>query len=175
MSAGLNKQEIDNRIKELEAELEEVEGTPTEIYTRIVGYYRSLKNWNRGKREEYDHRRTFDVATSLEAGPKRTLSFVESYEAAPEVPVTETARGEIAGVLFFTRTSCPNCPVMRTALDDAEIGRKEVDVDTDEGFDLARKHEILATPTVLILNAEGAEIRRVTDPLLLKEELQKSA
>jgi len=29
------------------------EGTPAEVYSRIVGYYRSVRNWNRGKREEY--------------------------------------------------------------------------------------------------------------------------
>ena len=38
-------QEIDERIETLQSELREVEGTPTEIYARIVGYYRSLKNW----------------------------------------------------------------------------------------------------------------------------------
>ncbi|TVR03745.1 MAG: ribonucleoside triphosphate reductase [Spirochaetaceae bacterium] len=37
-------------------------GHETEVYSRIVGYYRSLKNWNRGKRAEFDIRRTYDVA-----------------------------------------------------------------------------------------------------------------
>ena len=36
-------------------------GRETEVYSRIVGYYRSLKNWNRGKRAEFDIRRTYDV------------------------------------------------------------------------------------------------------------------
>jgi len=31
-------------------------GTETEVYTKIVGYYRNLKNWNKGKREEYKYR-----------------------------------------------------------------------------------------------------------------------
>lgn len=51
---------IDEQIADLRAKLKEVAGTPTEIYTRIVGYYRSLTNWNKGKREEYEHRQTFD-------------------------------------------------------------------------------------------------------------------
>jgi hypothetical protein len=31
------------------------------VYTRIVGYYRSLKNWNKGKRDEYEQRKTFSI------------------------------------------------------------------------------------------------------------------
>ncbi|MFP4485124.1 MAG: anaerobic ribonucleoside-triphosphate reductase, partial [Spirochaetaceae bacterium] len=54
-------QEIDQELETLRGRLASVQGTETEIYTRIVGYYRSLKNWNKGKREEYDHRRTFEA------------------------------------------------------------------------------------------------------------------
>ncbi|MFP4427048.1 MAG: anaerobic ribonucleoside-triphosphate reductase [Spirochaetaceae bacterium] len=169
--------EIDSRIAELEKELAEVEGTPTEIYTRIVGYYRSLKNWNRGKREEYRHRRTFDVDVSLQDGPKRAISLVDelSLKESAEGTPKSVAEGGVARVLFFTRETCPNCPVMRKALDDAGIEREEIDVDADEGFELARTHEILATPTVLMLSEADAELRRVTNPLLLKDELQEIA
>jgi anaerobic ribonucleoside-triphosphate reductase len=31
-------------------------GQPTEVYTRVVGYFRSVKNWNEGKQEEYKER-----------------------------------------------------------------------------------------------------------------------
>lgn len=169
--------EIESRIAELEQELKEVEGTPTEIYTRIVGYYRSLKNWNRGKREEYRHRRTFDVALSLQEGPKGAISLVDqlSLEERQGNQQVRESSATVSRVLFFTRQSCPNCPVMRNALDGESIEREEIDVDTDEGFELARKHEILATPTVLMLSEEGEEIRRVTNPLLLKDELQEIA
>jgi len=51
---------IDKDIEELKSRMASVRGTPTEVYTRIVGYYRSLTNWNKGKREEYDKRRTFE-------------------------------------------------------------------------------------------------------------------
>ncbi len=43
---------IDAEIERLKKEYDKAEGTPTEIYTRIVGYYRSVKNWNKGKKEE---------------------------------------------------------------------------------------------------------------------------
>ncbi len=34
----------------------------TEIYSRVVGYLRPIKQWNKGKRSEFDMRRTFKVA-----------------------------------------------------------------------------------------------------------------
>ena len=46
--------EIDADIANAKAELQDVHGTTTEVYARIVGYYRSVRNWNRGKREEYN-------------------------------------------------------------------------------------------------------------------------
>ena len=35
-------------------------GKETEVYSRIVGYYRPIKNWNAGKKAEYDNRKTYD-------------------------------------------------------------------------------------------------------------------
>ena len=52
--------EIDAEIKKLEEQLEKIIGTATEVYTRIVGYYRSIKNWNIGKRAEFDERVPFN-------------------------------------------------------------------------------------------------------------------
>jgi ribonucleoside-triphosphate reductase len=34
-------------------------GNNTEIYSRIVGYFRPVNQWNRGKYEEFTERRTF--------------------------------------------------------------------------------------------------------------------
>jgi len=48
--------DINKQIKTLKSKLDVVQGTQTEVYTRIVGYYRSLKNWNKGKRKEYNYR-----------------------------------------------------------------------------------------------------------------------
>jgi ribonucleoside-triphosphate reductase len=38
-------------------------GEETEVYSRIVGYYRPLNNWNRGKKKEYHDRITFKGKT----------------------------------------------------------------------------------------------------------------
>ena len=39
-------------------------GEEAEVYSRITGYYRPVKNWNDGKREEYDMRKSYDLNCS---------------------------------------------------------------------------------------------------------------
>lgn len=34
---------------------------PCEIYSRVVGYLRPVQNWNKGKRQEFLERRTYQV------------------------------------------------------------------------------------------------------------------
>lgn len=52
---------IEKEIAELKDKLNQVQGTETEVYTRIVGYYRSVRNWNKGKRSEYSKRLTYHL------------------------------------------------------------------------------------------------------------------
>ena len=33
---------------------------PTEVYSRVVGYYRPVQNWNRGKKQEFSERNTYE-------------------------------------------------------------------------------------------------------------------
>ena len=34
---------------------------PCEVYSRVVGYFRPVNNWNIGKQQEFTERVTFDV------------------------------------------------------------------------------------------------------------------
>jgi ribonucleoside-triphosphate reductase len=35
--------------------------TPCEVYSRVTGYLRPVKQWNDGKQAEYAQRKTFDL------------------------------------------------------------------------------------------------------------------
>ena len=163
--------EIDREIAEVKTELQSVEGKPTEIYTRIVGYYRSLKNWNRGKREEYGIRRTYDMELpAAEAAPRSLAQPTEQPAEQPvqraeipvQVPAFDATREETPEYLYFFRQECPNCKPVRTLLTDLEKRGRAVDVDTDQGMQLAMEFQILSTPTVVFLNEDGRENRRAT-------------
>jgi ribonucleoside-triphosphate reductase len=61
----MDKNETLKRIAELEKELENVKGTECEIYSRIVGYFRPVKQWNDGKQEEFKDRKNFEIGDDL--------------------------------------------------------------------------------------------------------------
>lgn len=44
----------------MDKELEE-KRTKCEVYSRVVGYLRPVKQWNRGKQQEFSDRRLFDM------------------------------------------------------------------------------------------------------------------
>lgn len=168
--------ELDQQITDLRSSLDSVEGTQTEVYTRIVGYYRSLKNWNRGKREEYDHRRTFtgemrDRAPTGDDGQLRLTEFeartaTTADAAAPRVTVAtlEAPAATTTSYLYFYRETCPNCPPVRKHLDGVGIDGVRVNVDTEDGRDLAIQYEILATPTVVFIDAERRPMGQAHSP-----------
>jgi len=40
-------------------------GKPAEVYSRIVGYFRPVANWNQGKQEEFKDRLEYDEQISM--------------------------------------------------------------------------------------------------------------
>lgn len=146
----MTKTEIEKQINELKERLKDVKGRKTEIYTRIVGYYRSLDNWNKGKKEEYKQRKTF-IPTSIE----------KDFSIKAE------------GMLYFYRKDCPYCPAVKNMLEEEGLTYSAVDVDTDDGMRLAEQYGIYGTPTVLFLDAERKERARATSPDALKSILEE--
>jgi len=52
-------EQIEVKLEAARKELEQVSGTPTEVYARITGYYNNIHRWNPGKTEEYKERKVF--------------------------------------------------------------------------------------------------------------------
>lgn len=166
------RNDIDREIARLKREIEQTEGTPTEVYSRIVGYYRSVKNWNRGKRQEFDKRLQFDfpqddaihAATSTAAEGVAAAASVASPE--PKQPSEHAQPPLVEGetYLFFFRRRCPNCPPVKSYLESVEMPGRHIDVDTEEGMDLAQTYEIFASPTVVVVDEDGRELGRAAAP-----------
>lgn len=55
-------------------------GEETEVYARIVGYYRPVQNWNPGKKEEFSERSVFDLTTTKNVEIKQETIPVEAYD-----------------------------------------------------------------------------------------------
>ncbi len=59
-------------------------GKQTEIFSRIVGYFRPVQNWNDGKREEFSQRKTFSEKKAIEFSQRKTFSEKKAIDT--EVP-----------------------------------------------------------------------------------------
>ncbi|MDR3307126.1 MAG: anaerobic ribonucleoside-triphosphate reductase [Endomicrobium sp.] len=51
--------EIQEKINDLKAKRDCIEGTKCEVYSRVVGYLRPVSLWNEGKKEEFKIRKTY--------------------------------------------------------------------------------------------------------------------
>jgi ribonucleoside-triphosphate reductase len=140
-------------------DLSGAEGMPAEVYSRIVGYYRSVRNWNKGKREEYGERKLFrieaDELVSPETNPLPESSFSKEREEAKGSPD--------ARLLLFVRNACPACPSAKAAAGRLGIPVDLVNADTADGLAKARRYEVYATPTAILFNGEGREVKRARD------------
>jgi ribonucleoside-triphosphate reductase len=152
-------EEVDNDLTQAREALSSVEGTAAEVYSRIVGYYRSVRNWNRGKREEYGERRLYDLSKPGFAG-RKAAAVPGPGRKADAAPVSGE---ESARVLLFWRPACPACPSAKEAAGRLGIPVDLVNADTEAGFAEARKRNVLATPTAIFLSPAGTEIGRAQD------------
>lgn len=152
--------EIEKEIAETKAALMDVHGTETEVYARIVGYYRAVKHWNKGKRDEYDLRKMFTIEDSklYEISSEDTSSensVLSSTTSTTTVEETESVTYEM-----FTRKTCPNCPPVKAFIENLDMPGRAIDVDTEDGLAEAAKKGVFASPTVIFYNEAGVETAR---------------
>jgi thiol-disulfide isomerase/thioredoxin len=73
--------------------------------------------------------------------------------------------GERATLVQFSSAFCAPCRATRRVLDEVAgmvEGVRHVEIDAEAHLELVRRLNILKTPTVLVLDADGAIIRRAT-------------
>lgn len=152
-------EQIDAEIAQVQKDLNDVHGTQTEVYARIVGYYRAVRNWNKGKADEFKHRKMF------------TLEASNRYDGAPEVKAvkptkketkkeTSVTSGAIASYELFVRKTCPNCPPVKQYMANVNLEGNMIDVDTPEGLSQAALKGVFAAPTVIVYDENHNEIAR---------------
>lgn len=57
--------------------MSDVCGQPVECYSRVCGYFRPVKNWNLGKKEEFKERKKFEVVKDRNVTIKKIDSGYE--------------------------------------------------------------------------------------------------
>jgi ribonucleoside-triphosphate reductase len=169
-------EEINKDLREAREELANVQDVPAEVYSRIVGYYRSVRNWNKGKKEEYGERKLFEVSEShvAEARESAVARVAEREElvaaeahadaqgaAQPENPADYPVGA--SRLLLFVRPACPACPSAKVAAGKLGIPVDMVNADTEDGLAEASRRKVFSTPTAILLSKDGKEITRALD------------
>ena len=124
-------------------------GAVTEVYSRITGYYRPVKNWNDGKAAEFKKRTEYDIKASMENFQGR---LVKEEKPAEEVCACES-EGQSKLILFATKT-CPNCKMACKFLDNAGLSYDKLYA--EENADLVKTYEIKQAPTLVVVHDDGS-------------------
>jgi ribonucleoside-triphosphate reductase len=142
-------QEIENDLSQAREALSNIEDTSAEVYSRIVGYYRSVRNWNKGKKEEYGERKLYDV--------EKSTAHIVGEEKSGE-----------PHALLFVQPSCPACPGAKTAAGQLGIPVTTVNTSTETGMAEAVRYNVMSTPTAILFSKDGKELSRARDSAGIK-------
>ena len=119
-------------------------GEEAEVYSRITGYYRPVKNWNDGKAQEYKDRKVYDIS-------KSTLTHEISEAVACEC---KEEKSDVAdGTFLFTTATCPNCKIACSLLDKAGVAYEKLLA--NEHAEMATELGIKQAPTLVVIK-DGA-------------------
>jgi ribonucleoside-triphosphate reductase len=111
-------------------------GQEAEVYSRITGYYRPVKNWNEGKSQEFIDRKVYNI------GKSNTKPAVGSPAQNKEL-------------LLFTTPTCANCAMTKKALSEAGISYRIIDA--SEHQDLVEKYDVRQAPTLVTITDNSVE------------------
>ena len=139
-------------------------GKETEVYSRITGYYRPVKNWNAGKSQEFKDRRTYVVEEmsrdnksnwsaktpisdlrEKNAGQTIRLEPQTTMEAEPKAYEVNALSDTVPTI--FVKDHCPKCKGAEQRFRIANI--KFETVNCSEHMDIARELGITQTPTII--------------------------
>ncbi len=124
-------------------------GAPTEVYSRITGYYRPVQNWNDGKLQEYANRTEYDIANSTLKRPVSTVVTLSDY--AKDVKVDVDVPKDV--MYLFTTKTCPNCKLAKEYLKN----EKYILIDAEENIELASRYGVMQAPTLVVVDGDDYE------------------
>ena len=140
-------------------------GKATEVYSRITGYYRPVRNWNDGKSSEFENRKTyepeelFSVNRNLleEAGVEMPRVGTQTLGRANRVEAPKS-NSDAEKVILVTTKTCPNCQAAKNYLNQAGIEYDVILADEADGAEIAVQYNVSAAPTLIVQSGEEAEL-----------------
>ena len=125
-------------------------GKETEVYSRITGYYRPVKNWNDGKSQEFKDRKVYNIGQSVlnKKRPEPHMPEAEEQQAADTDASAES-------YLLFTTATCPNCKMAESVLKGTDIPYTKIMA--EEHQDLVRQFDVMQAPTLIVRGGDNVK------------------
>ena len=123
-------------------------GEDAEVYSRITGYYRPVRNWNAGKTQEYKERKEYVIDVD-------GLKNVEKACTKEEVKADNGNGGLKDGNYLFASPTCPNCKIAYSLLEKAQYPYTKI-MATDN-VELSNALGIKQAPTLVVVKNGVAE------------------
>ena len=114
-------------------------GKPSEVYSRITGYYRPDQNWNEGKTQEYKNRKIYTADQSTIEKIRSNVVTMSGNDI--------TVKPAAGTKYLFTTKTCPNCKIAKDLLSNEYYEL----IDAEERPDLAAKFGIMQAPTLVVV------------------------
>ena len=136
-------------------------GKPTEVYSRITGYYRAVQNWNDGKAQEFKDRKTYDIGHShithqgplnglpsdVKKTPEHTCDengcHIDFSKANDNAKATDTT-----GLRLVTTKTCPKCKIIKEFLNENNIPFENIFA--EDNIDFVQNLGITEAPTLIL-------------------------
>ncbi len=119
----------------------------TEVYSRITGYYRPVRNWNDGKVQEFKQRKTYKISAVPYSGNAAKEQTKEKDASK------NTGAADAEELMLITTSVCPKCRAAKKMLD--AVGIKYKTVVADEDPEPAKKYGIKQAPSLIIKSPAG--------------------
>jgi len=122
-----------------------------EVYSRITGYYRPVKNWNDGKMQEYQNRINYEPESQINKPVTSMVTLSSTTDLTDEVTVSVEKPERIA--YLFTTKTCPNCKIAKEYLS----GIPYMTIDAEENIELAVRYGVMQAPTFVVVSGDETE------------------
>jgi len=130
-------------------------GKDAEVYSRITGYYRPVRNWNDGKAQEFIDRREYVIskAGSHPAAAQRQPAELEQQPQASQEQTMPQAGPE--QLLLFTTPTCASCALAKESLTNAGIAYELIDAAAHQ--DLVEQYGVRQAPSLVAVTDKEAD------------------
>ena len=116
-------------------------GKETEVYSRIVGYFRPVKQWNNGKREEFKDRLEYTEGKSLKSQFRvKVTTTGETVTEAEEQQLSCITSGIPQKYKIFTLPNCDKCRTAKEYLGGIKIAGEILDLASKDDLRVFREY-----------------------------------